>query len=57
MNATTRHLADLWPLFGLLIETPRLQLRLVPLTPRHSAIRNDESPQFHISGISATVGT
>jgi RimJ/RimL family protein N-acetyltransferase len=28
VNATTSHLAGLWPLFGLLIETSRLQLRL-----------------------------
>lgn len=28
VNGTARHLAGLWPLFGLLIETPRLQLRL-----------------------------
>ena len=28
VNATTSHLAGLWPLFGLLIETPRLRLRL-----------------------------
>jgi hypothetical protein len=28
VNATIRRLAGLWPLFGLLIETPRLQLRL-----------------------------
>lgn len=28
VNATTSRLAGLWPLFGLLIETPRLQLRL-----------------------------
>ncbi|HET9974756.1 MAG TPA: GNAT family N-acetyltransferase [Streptosporangiaceae bacterium] len=28
VTGATRHLVDLWPLFGLLIETPRLRLRL-----------------------------
>ena len=28
VTGTTSHLAGLWPLSGLLIETPRLQLRL-----------------------------